>query len=91
MPNSLLQLQCQPTSSHHHISRINQNRGNTIICFSTIPNLINYCAEYQEVSEGEPTPAGVWGVLFAAGRFNSGDDSSRNRNRDDTAEGVGCD
>jgi hypothetical protein len=60
----------------------------TSVCFPAIPNTRNYCAEYQEASEGEPARAGFFGVEFVALCFGSGEDSRRYRNRDDTTEGV---
>jgi hypothetical protein len=61
----------------------------TTVCFPAIPNTSNYCAEYKDASEGEPTRAGFWGAEFVAWCFGSGEDSRRYRNRDDTNEGVG--
>ena len=64
----------------------------TTICFPAIPNTSNYCAEYQEASEGEPASCvGIWGVEFVEWCFRSGEDSRRYRKRDDTTEGVAVD
>jgi hypothetical protein len=60
----------------------------TTVCFPAIPNTSNYCAEYQEASEGEPARAGFWDVEFVALCFGSREDSRRHRNRDDTTESV---